>query len=443
MPHPPTIAAPDLPSVSPATAKRRGNPKIALAPRCGARTRAGCPCRAPAIRGKQRCRMHGGRSTGPRTEAGMARLRVARTVHGDYGGTARARKRYVLTSVRRMAVLCAAILCREHLPAAFVGRMARTPPELVLPAPCPAGLTLTPAQDRAVLRAEAEALAPWRWAIAVARAAKRAARGVGKAHAPVRASASGETAVPPASAVLAETCGEAHAPVRAAALGETVRATAGALLAKTRAEGHAPVRGHEPLSPTLSHRGRGRSAEAHAPVADVEASAVLAAMRAQAPAPERVQDQPARDRDVTGMAEPRAPVPDAWGDAARATSLAVLAHTYAEAHAPVRGHEPLSPTLSHRGRGSNGKAHAPVWSSASGETAVAAASAVLTETRAEAHAPVRAAGNPVLPATSHAEAHAPERGATGPVGFSPALGNRAARRKLKSLQRRLHRTPGA
>jgi hypothetical protein len=32
--------------------------------RCGALTRAGELCRAPAILGKQRCRMHGGRSPG-------------------------------------------------------------------------------------------------------------------------------------------------------------------------------------------------------------------------------------------------------------------------------------------------------------------------------------------------------------------------------------------
>jgi hypothetical protein len=33
---------------------------MAKAPRCGARTRAGRPCRSPAVRGKKRCRMHGG-----------------------------------------------------------------------------------------------------------------------------------------------------------------------------------------------------------------------------------------------------------------------------------------------------------------------------------------------------------------------------------------------
>ncbi len=34
--------------------------RLDLAPRCGARTRAGTPCRSPAVRGKRRCRMHGG-----------------------------------------------------------------------------------------------------------------------------------------------------------------------------------------------------------------------------------------------------------------------------------------------------------------------------------------------------------------------------------------------
>ncbi|MGA8903295.1 HGGxSTG domain-containing protein [Bradyrhizobium sp.] len=29
-------------------------------PRCGAKTRSGEPCRSPAAKGKQRCRMHGG-----------------------------------------------------------------------------------------------------------------------------------------------------------------------------------------------------------------------------------------------------------------------------------------------------------------------------------------------------------------------------------------------
>lgn len=37
---------------------------LANAPRCGARTRSGVECRSPAVRGKQRCRMHGGTNPG-------------------------------------------------------------------------------------------------------------------------------------------------------------------------------------------------------------------------------------------------------------------------------------------------------------------------------------------------------------------------------------------
>jgi glucans biosynthesis protein len=33
---------------------------LASAPRCGARTRGGTPCRSPAVHGRARCRMHGG-----------------------------------------------------------------------------------------------------------------------------------------------------------------------------------------------------------------------------------------------------------------------------------------------------------------------------------------------------------------------------------------------
>ncbi len=41
--------------------------------RCGAKTRAGAPCKAPAVPGKKRCRMHGGLSTGNRARASSAK----------------------------------------------------------------------------------------------------------------------------------------------------------------------------------------------------------------------------------------------------------------------------------------------------------------------------------------------------------------------------------
>lgn len=38
----------------------RNTGPMTASPRCGAKTRAGTPCRAPAVAGKTRCRMHGG-----------------------------------------------------------------------------------------------------------------------------------------------------------------------------------------------------------------------------------------------------------------------------------------------------------------------------------------------------------------------------------------------
>jgi hypothetical protein len=58
-------------------------PLAQACPRCGARTRSGVGCKAPAMR-NGRCRMHGGKSTGPRTKDGLERMRAANTRHGGY-----------------------------------------------------------------------------------------------------------------------------------------------------------------------------------------------------------------------------------------------------------------------------------------------------------------------------------------------------------------------
>jgi hypothetical protein len=59
----------------------RGNPNAA--PRCGAKTRKGTACKAPAMK-NGRCRLHGGKSTGPLTKQGLANSRNARLRHGLY-----------------------------------------------------------------------------------------------------------------------------------------------------------------------------------------------------------------------------------------------------------------------------------------------------------------------------------------------------------------------
>jgi hypothetical protein len=75
---------------------RNGNPQgnPMNAPRYGAKTRRGTPCRSPAM-ANGRCRMHGGKSTGPRTEAGLARSRKARYKHGHYSAEAKALRKEV------------------------------------------------------------------------------------------------------------------------------------------------------------------------------------------------------------------------------------------------------------------------------------------------------------------------------------------------------------
>ena len=46
-------------------------------PQCGARARSGAACKNKVIPGKRRCKYHGGLSTGPKTEAGRARIAAA------------------------------------------------------------------------------------------------------------------------------------------------------------------------------------------------------------------------------------------------------------------------------------------------------------------------------------------------------------------------------
>jgi len=84
-PHGPTSQISDArPHVPRRGCLRHGNPSgnPDSAPRCGAHTRAGGTCRQPAMHGKARCRLHGGKSTGPRTVAGRERTRRACLRHG-------------------------------------------------------------------------------------------------------------------------------------------------------------------------------------------------------------------------------------------------------------------------------------------------------------------------------------------------------------------------
>ena len=69
-------------------------------PRCGAKTRAGTPCNGPGMP-NGRCRMHGGKSTGPRTADGLERCRRANWKHGRRSAEA-TRQRKESVELRRV-----------------------------------------------------------------------------------------------------------------------------------------------------------------------------------------------------------------------------------------------------------------------------------------------------------------------------------------------------
>jgi hypothetical protein len=83
-----------------------GNPAgdFLAAPRCGAKTRADCACRQPAMR-NGRCRLHGGLSTGARTASGRERCRRAPWKHGARSAEVAALRRQARLHLRRVRFL--------------------------------------------------------------------------------------------------------------------------------------------------------------------------------------------------------------------------------------------------------------------------------------------------------------------------------------------------
>jgi hypothetical protein len=59
-------------------------------PRCGAKTRSESACRAPAVRGRQRCRMHGGAQG-----SGAPKANQNARKHGLFTGDAIAERRQI------------------------------------------------------------------------------------------------------------------------------------------------------------------------------------------------------------------------------------------------------------------------------------------------------------------------------------------------------------
>ena len=70
-------------------------------PRCQAQSkRTKQQCRSPAIRGKRVCRIHGGRSTGPRTQQGRNLCGAAKTLHGRETRAIRAKRLQALAELK-------------------------------------------------------------------------------------------------------------------------------------------------------------------------------------------------------------------------------------------------------------------------------------------------------------------------------------------------------
>ena len=80
-------------------ARRLAN--LAKARRCGAKTRAGHPCRQAAVKGRSRCRMHGGAkgSGGPRGN------RNGNFKHGLYTHETKTTRKFMREKVREIKAL--------------------------------------------------------------------------------------------------------------------------------------------------------------------------------------------------------------------------------------------------------------------------------------------------------------------------------------------------
>jgi hypothetical protein len=328
MPHPSSACPPKtLPPSPPPSVNRRGNPDLHLSPRCGARTRAGCPCRAPAIHGKLRCRMHGGRSTGPRTEAGRARIAAAHTTHGHSGAEDRAFNRHHVTFLRRNTVRMFVMVHHDRLPPQLAARMDPMAPELEFPPRPTRGISR--AEDRAMLQAEREALAPWKQAMALARQARRDTRAARAARAAAPGAKSPARARP-------------HAPIQAAGAAASGSALAPSAPTTVLPKPHAPI----PRAPAQSGPQPARAGARAGALAKPHAAECASHGARQVPAPCR----------VAALPKPHAPIPPAAAQPAPPSARAAPVPT---PHAPnTTSHGPTS-TPAPANQAAQPEAHAP------------------------------------------------------------------------------------
>ena len=83
------------------------------APRCGAKTRTtGQPCKHLARKGSGQCRLHGGRSTGPKSATALDALKAKTTKHGWFSQGAIAARKEQRALLRKLKVAVAKMRAR-------------------------------------------------------------------------------------------------------------------------------------------------------------------------------------------------------------------------------------------------------------------------------------------------------------------------------------------
>ena len=76
---------------------KTGRPDFRDMPKCQAKAKnTGQRCKNVAMKGKRVCYLHGGKSTGAKTEQGKRRSKYARLRHGDYSAQVKQNRRTLM-----------------------------------------------------------------------------------------------------------------------------------------------------------------------------------------------------------------------------------------------------------------------------------------------------------------------------------------------------------
>ncbi len=86
--------------------EQKPKPKFNIknAKKCGAKTRQALPCQSPAMK-NSRCRMHGGKSTGAKTKAGIERIKKANFRNGLYTNEMVLSRKYMAWLIRESKMI--------------------------------------------------------------------------------------------------------------------------------------------------------------------------------------------------------------------------------------------------------------------------------------------------------------------------------------------------